>query len=178
MIPANAGPSRRGSAIRLEYGAALWSLIFAMFHMVWALGWYVGLEAETARRAFQSTWMFVYDIVAAALCVLGIFLALAFVRPWGQRLPRRLVDSICWCAAGLLLLRSGGSVAQIIYFAGTGKLRTILHPMALWELWFYAGTLLFCLSFRRFRTRARPKAVGHGVEAPDQADAYRSILRQ
>ena len=66
------------------YGAAVWSLVFAFFHMVWAMGWYVGLEQETARRAFDTTWKLVYDIVIAGLCVLGVCLGLAFVQPWGD----------------------------------------------------------------------------------------------
>ncbi len=133
------------------YGAALWSLVFAVFHVVWALGWYVGLDAEMARKAFQVTWKLVYDLVIAGMCVLGVFLALAFVRPWGRRLPRCGINFVGWCATGLLLLRSGGSIVQTIYFALAGKLMSILHPMALWELWFYLGTTLFCLSFWRFR---------------------------
>jgi hypothetical protein len=132
------------------YGAAIWSLVFAVLHGVWAMGWYIGLDAETARKAFEVTWKLVYDIVIAGVCVLGTFLALAFVQPWGRRLPRRAVNFVAWCATGLLLLRSGGSILQMIYFAVVGKLTGILHhPMALWELWFYLGTMLFCLSFWR-----------------------------
>src|SRR5262249_41843943 len=127
------------------------SLVFAVFHTVWAMGWYIGLDAETARQAFQTTWKLVYDIVIAGICVLGVFLALAFVQPWGRRLPPWVVNFVGWCATVLLLLRSGGSIIQIIYFAAVGKLRGILHPMALWELWFYLGTVLFCLSFWQFR---------------------------
>lgn len=105
-----------------------------------------------ARKVFHTTWKLVYDIVVAAICVLGVFLASAFVQLWGRRLPRRAVSFIGWCAIALLLLRSGGSIIQMIYFAVTGKLKGILHhPMVLWELWFYLGTMLFCLSFWRFK---------------------------
>ncbi len=140
------------------YGAALWSLIFALFHGVWAMGWYVGLDAETASQAFQTTWKLVYDIVIAALCVLGVLLALAFIQPWGQRVPRWCVSLIGWCATVVLLVRSGGSVLQLLYFGAVGKLGSVLHPMALWELWFYIGTVLFCLSFWRFRHDSAPAA--------------------
>src|SRR5262249_697663 len=99
------------------YGAALWSLVFAAFHTVSAMGWYIGLDAETGRQAFQTTWKLVYDIVIAGICVLGVFLALAFVRPWGGRLPSSAINFVGWCATGLLVLRSGGSIVQLIYFA-------------------------------------------------------------
>ena len=148
--------SHEPKASWVEYGAAFWALIFAALHAVWAMGWYVGLEAEMARKAFQQRWMLMYDIVIALLCVLGMFLALAFVQPWGRRLPRRVVNFVGWCATLLLLLRSGGSIAQTIYFAANRRFAGILHPMALWELWFYLGTVLFCLSFWRFRRASRP----------------------
>jgi hypothetical protein len=135
------------------YGAALWSLVFAAFHVVWAMGWYVGLDAETARRAFDATWKLVYDIVIAGMCVLGVLLALAFVQPWGQKVPLRVITLVGWCATGLLLLRGGGSVIQIIYFTLRGRLAVIFHPMALWEVWFYLGATLFCVSFWRFQRR-------------------------
>jgi len=133
------------------YGAAAWSLVFALFHIVWAMGWYVGLDQETARRAFETTWKLVYDIVIAGLCVLGVCLALSFVQPWGRRMPQWCINFVGWCATGLLLLRAGGSIIQMVYFGLAGKLATILHPMALWELWFYIGASLFIASFWQFR---------------------------
>ena len=36
------------------YAAALWALVFAVLHLVWAAGWYVGLEPEQAREAFDA----------------------------------------------------------------------------------------------------------------------------
>jgi hypothetical protein len=126
-------------------------MIFAVFHVVWAMGWYVGLDVETARRAFDMTWKLVYDIVIAGMCVLGVLVALAFVQPWGQRVPLKCIRFVGWCATGLLLLRGGGSVIQIVYLVLTARLRTILKPMALWEVWFYVGATLFCVSFWRFR---------------------------
>jgi uncharacterized protein DUF3995 len=157
---AEAAPThlRKSQRFWPAYAAAIWSLVFAIFHIVWAMGWYVGLEAEEARKAFQTTWKLVYDIVIAGMCVAGIFLALAFVQSWGRRLPAWAVNFAGWCATGLLLLRSGGSIVQIFYFAVTGKPKNILDPMTLWELWFYLGTVLFCLSFWRFRRDSHPLA--------------------
>ena len=85
------------------------------------------------------------------------FLALAFVQPWGRKMPP-IVAFVGRCATGLLLLRSGGSIIQITYFAVVGKLRANLDPTQVWELWFYLGTVLFCVSFWRFR-----RVVAHGA---------------
>jgi hypothetical protein len=76
----------------LAYGAGLWALIFAVLHIVWAAGWHVGLRAEQARKAFDQPWFVAYDLVVAAIGMLAVPVALALVRPWGRRLPRRLVD--------------------------------------------------------------------------------------
>jgi hypothetical protein len=63
----------------MGYGAALWALIFAAFHIVWATGWYIGLEEEPASTAFAKRWFLVYDLVVAGMC--------AFAVPWRWRLP-------------------------------------------------------------------------------------------
>src|SRR5918993_4676691 len=82
------------------YAAALWALIFAALHVVWALGWYVGLDQESARQAFQRRWFLVYDLVAAGLCVVAFAVALA--QQWGQRLPYSLVVKLAWGVTALL----------------------------------------------------------------------------
>ena len=150
-------PSKRSTNSWPAFGAALWSAVFAVFHIVWALGWYVGLNAEEARKAFQVPWKLAFDIVVVGFCILGVFLALAFVQPWGRKLPR-IVRFVGWCATGLLVLRSSGSIVQITYFAVVGKLRTNLDKTAVWELWFYLGAVLFGSSFWRFR-----RAVARGA---------------
>ena len=117
------------------YAAALWALIFAVFHLIWAAGWYVGLNPETARIAFAKTAFFVYDLVVAGVCLFAVPVALSLVMPWGRRLPRRLVGLFAWGGTGLLLLRSGQFPMEI---------------RSLWELWFYLGAILFSLSTWRF----------------------------
>ena len=131
------------------YGAALWALIFAALHVVWAAGWYIGLQEEQARRAFQQTWFLVYDLVAAMICALGVIVALAFVQLWGQHLSRRLLSIFAWCGTGLLVLRGAAGIIKIIYLAAIG--RSILDPMALWDVWFCLGAVLFSLMIWQFR---------------------------
>jgi hypothetical protein len=80
------------------YGAALWALIFAAFHIVWATGWYIGLEGEPASTAFAKRWFLVYDLVVAGMCAFAVPVALALTLPWGRRLP-----ADCWA-----LLRGEG----------------------------------------------------------------------
>jgi hypothetical protein len=123
------------------YGAALWALIFAVFHIIWATGWYIGLDSEQARIAFAQTPFLVYDLVVAGMCVFAVAVALALAMPWGRRLPRQLVGLFAWAGTGLLVLRSVASVVQTAYLIGSGQF--VVEPRGLWELWFYLGAILF-----------------------------------
>ena len=82
----------------VAYAAALWASVFAVFHIVWAAGWYPLLHAEQARIAFATPWKWAFDVLVAAMCVLAIPVVLAPVMSWGQHLPRRLIW--CWRALG------------------------------------------------------------------------------
>ena len=130
------------------YAAAIWALIFAVFHVLWASGWYVGLNPETARIAFAKKPFLVYDLVVAGICAFAVPVALALAMSWGRRLPRRLVGLFAWLGTGVLLLRSIASVAQAVYLIGTGQFAIELR--VLWELWFYLGAILFTLATWRF----------------------------
>ena len=126
------------------YAAAIWALIFAVFHVIWATGWYVGLNPETARIAFAKTPFFVYDLVVAGICAFAVPVALALVMPWGRRFPRRLVGLFAWTGTGLLVLRSVASVIQAAYLIATRQFPAEIR--GLWELWFYLGAILFSLA--------------------------------
>ena len=136
------------------YAAALWALIFALFHLIWATGWYVGLDPEQARLAFAKTPFLVYDLVVAGMCAFAVPVALALAMPWGQRLPRRLVSLFAWSGTALLVLRSVASIIQTVYLIGSGQF--VVESRGLWELWFYLGATLFSIGTWRFwRNRAQ-----------------------
>lgn len=139
------------------YAAALWALTFAVFHFVWASGWYPGLDAERARIAFAIRWKLIYDIVAGVMCVVAVPVALALTMPWGQRLPRRLVGFFAWTGTGLLVLRSVASLIQTAYFVATDQFS--LAAMGIWEPWFYLGATLFAVSTWRFWRATQPQSV-------------------
>jgi Protein of unknown function (DUF3995) len=132
----------------VAYAAALWALIFATFHVIWACGWYVGLDHEQARIAFGKPLFFAYDLVVAGICALAVLVALAPVQPWGRRLPPRLLRFCAWTGTVLLVLRAGGSLIQTAYLVTTG--RFAIDAMGIWEPWFYLGAILFSLSTWRY----------------------------
>jgi len=139
---------------RTAYAAALWALIFAVFHVVWATGWYVGLNHEKARIAFAKTPFFVYDLVVAGICAFAVPVALALAMPWGHRLPRRLLGLFAWTGTGLLVLRQTASFIQVVYLIGSRQF--VVDFRILWELWFYLGAILFSISTWRFWRHRTP----------------------
>ena len=131
------------------YGAAFWAFLFALFHVAWAAGWYIGLDAEQGRAAFQQTWFLTYDLIAAAMCALGTIVVLAILRTRERGLPHTILSLLLWCGTGVLVLRGTAGVIKIVYLAANGH--NILEPAALWDIWFCLGAILFCLAIWQFR---------------------------
>ena len=131
--------------------AATWALVFAFFHIIWAAGWYVGLDAEQARKAFVVPWKLAYDLVAGGMCIVAVPIALGLGLPWGERIPRRLLTSLAWIGTVLLVLRAVASVIQTIYEVVTGKFSAA--RMGIWEPWFYLGAILFAANLLLYRRR-------------------------
>ena len=132
----------------VAYAAALWATVFAVFHVIWAAGWYPLLNAEQARLAFATPWKWAYCVVVAVLCLIAVPVALAPVTAsWGRHLPRRPIYTLACVGSTLLVLRAGASLVQLSYLATTGRF-TVL---GIWEPWFYLGAILFTLNTWRSR---------------------------
>lgn len=128
----------------VTWAAALWALVFGIFHIIWAAGWYPLLNAEDARAMFAVRWKWIYDVVVAAMCLVAVPVALAPVMSWGRRLPKRLVYTLAWIGTALLAIRAALSLGQAAYLIAIGRFR--IADMGIWEPWFYLGAILFSLS--------------------------------
>ena len=133
------------------YGAAIWAAIFAVFHIVWAAGWYPLLNAEQARIAFAVPWKWWYDVAVAVMCVIAVPVALAPVTSLGRHVPRPLVFRIAVTGSVLVALRAIASLVQVGYLIATGR----FTGLGIWEPWFYLGAVLFGVSTWRSRPLAR-----------------------
>ena len=141
----------------MAYAAALWAAVFAVFHIIWAAGWYPLLDAEATRIAFATPWKWAFDVVVAAMCVIAVPVALAPVMAWGQRLPRGTVYRLAWIGSGLLVLRLVAALVQTGYLVAVGRFR--FGIIGIWDWWFVLGAILFSLS--TWRSSRMGPSVGH-----------------
>jgi len=136
--------SQRPVGIWVGYGAALWAAVFAVFHVIWAAGWYPLLNDEQARVAFATPWKWAFDVAVAGICVVAVLVALVPITAWGKRLPQGFMYSLAWIGTALLLLRLAAVLVQTGYLLAAGRFRFAMF--GIWDWWFLAGTILFTVS--------------------------------
>lgn len=128
----------------VAYAAALWAAVFAVFHIVWATGWYPLLDAEQARANFAVPWKYAYLVTVCVVCVIAVPVALAPVSWWGAHVPRRLVFALACTGTALLLLRFVASLVQTAWLIAVGRFH--IGILGVWDWWFILGTVLFTFS--------------------------------
>jgi hypothetical protein len=100
---------------------------FAGLHAYWAVGGGAGLPDGV--RVPDRPVLVAIDVLAVSLFVAGAVIALALVRPWGRRLPRRpLIGALC-AAAVLALVHSAPTMTDDL-LAALGLLDLNLHTQA------------------------------------------------
>lgn len=137
-------PARQPNRTWVAYAAALWAAVFAVFHIIWAAGWYPLLDAEQARVAFATPWKWAYDVLVAVICVIAVPVALTPITSWGRYTLRRLIYRLAWIGSALLLLRLAAVLVQTAYLVAVGRFR--LSIIGIWDWWFVLGAILFTLS--------------------------------
>lgn len=141
--------------MRWVYGAVIWAFLFAALSFYWALGGRAG--AETLGTAFTDPTV-VSDpgfvaflwITAVLKALLGV-LALAWVQPWGNRLPRHLVRFGVWSVGILLTLYGVALMLQhTLMVTGSspipqsiGSIEAVRWHLFLWDPVWLLGGLLF-----------------------------------
>jgi hypothetical protein len=151
-VSAPVNPARQPIGTWVAYAAALWAAVFAVFHIIWAAGWYPLLDAEGARIAFSNPWKWTFDVVVAVMCVIAVPVALAPVMTWGQRVPQGFIYKLAWTGSALLLLRLAAALVQTAYLIAVGRFRFAI--IGIWDWWFVLGAILFSLSTWRSKRAA------------------------
>ncbi len=156
------------------YVAFVWGFAFAGISFYWAAGGTLGIDTigasiERMGRAHERT-VLIGVWATGFLKVLGALLALALVRPWGIRLPRRLIAVLGWGAAVLLTLYGGiWVVVEALVASGALKpaepvdWKPLLWHLYLWDMSFLIWGLLFALAAWQF---SKPRAVAETRQRP------------
>jgi hypothetical protein len=88
--------------------AGSWSLLYGLLGLWWTLGGdgfpFGEGDPDAVGSLLAGVPTSVGAPVVAALGLAGAAAALAMVRPWGRRLPRRLLATFAWAMAATLLL--------------------------------------------------------------------------
>ncbi len=169
------GPAHSMAGMRwAAYGACALAFGHAGVSAYWALGGTGGLDTvggfaeRWARSPSTATLIIVWATVV--LKVLGGFLALALVRPFGARVPRPLVLLAGTAAAALLILYGGVMVLAAI-LVETGAVhpaapidwRGLRWHLGLWDLWFLIWGVLLGIAVWSFHRagRSAPNPLGN-----------------
>jgi uncharacterized ion transporter superfamily protein YfcC len=141
------------------YAACAWMLLITAVHVYWATGGTVGLPPDVTVS--MNRMLFVIDIVAIPLSVGGALLALALVRPLGQRerVPRRLLLAAGWSVCALMVLHAAPTLIEGGLMT-VGILTTNLTPhdrfsLFVYEPWWLLGGLLFSIAAWHYTQQSR-----------------------
>jgi hypothetical protein len=162
---ASTQPSRTAWA---AYAACALALLSAIPSFYWAAGGTIGLDTvggaiEELARARDPAGV-ALGIGAGVLKVAGGVLALALVRRWGRRGPRRLLGGVAWAASVVLTLYGGLLVAVgalvlagVVRPAGLVDRTALRWHVLLWDLWFLVWGLLLGVAAWQYGRQSRDR---------------------
>ena len=153
----NESTSARRSAAWPAYAAAAWAFAFAVVSFYWTAGGEFGIGTlargiqEKARE--RDTGMLILTLATGILKVIGGLVALALVRPWGRRIPRRLLLVLAFAGGGFILLYEGASFIEAALMQ-TGVIGTpesmgataVTWSLLFWRPFWLLGGALFVLA--------------------------------
>jgi hypothetical protein len=157
LVSAFRSPANTGRVA--AYGAFTLALGYALVSLYWAAGGTRGLGTlgeplERLARSGDASAAIVISIVIV-LKLMGAFLALALVRPWGRRIPRRLLLVAGVVAAAVLVLYGavevlGESLVETGAIRPSGHVdwRALRWHLGVWDLWFLAWGVTLAVAVR------------------------------
>ncbi|MEA2900587.1 MAG: hypothetical protein QOH36_474 [Actinomycetota bacterium] len=157
IMRATAGGGRRRWA---AYGAAAWAFAFGAMSFYWALGGRLslGTQALSIREQVDDPGFVAVLWATGALKVAAGVIALALVRPFGRKVPRRVRLVVAGGIAVLLLLYGGlGWVESLLWETGVVDIPASVGAdaarwkLAFWDPFWLLGGVLFLVAVVQFR---------------------------
>jgi hypothetical protein len=142
---------------RTGFVACAWMTVFAGFHAYWALGGTLGLPP--GQSLVDNTPLFIIDLIAIPMNLVGAVGALALVQNWGLAFPRWFVLTGAWASAVLMVGHAAPAMVDlVIYLAGQRNEPLIGNErfsVLLYEPYWMLGGILFTFLARGFQRRTR-----------------------
>jgi hypothetical protein len=113
------------------YGAALTMTPYLLIKISWVIGALSGLLPRTEQLSVAG--YVVLNMVTIGMAATGILLALALVRPWGQRIPALAVLSCAWIGCGFLVPMIPYMLLETLLSTGDGTSDPESSIMPAWE---------------------------------------------
>jgi FAD-dependent urate hydroxylase len=116
-----AGSTRPRATARAANWALYWTVAFIALHAYWYLGGRVGFgdQVDPLPGAPSSLGDWIFYVVTGGMWVAGLVVPSALARPWGRRVPRRLLVWLMWIGCAVLVARGGsGLLDDALRFTG------------------------------------------------------------
>lgn len=162
-------PSHRSSTTRIAYAATGWWVAFAALSFYWAAGGTIGVstlgEGIGSLAAEREPWFVAAVAATGVLKLVPALLALSLVRPWGDRIPRRLrVGAVGGLGALSALYGAVGIATKLLVLVGVVTpegidARGFWGHLLVWDpVWVLGGALLCAAAVR---SRREPSDEAH-----------------
>jgi hypothetical protein len=107
--PRAAGSARARATATAANRALYWTVAFIALHVYWYLGGRVGFgdQVDSLPGAPSNLGDWIFSLVVFGMFAAGLAVPSALARPWGQRVPRRLLVWLMWIGCAVLVVRGG-----------------------------------------------------------------------
>jgi hypothetical protein len=130
-VIAGRGGGRVSLRAAFAYGAASAMAPYLLIKISWVVGALSGLLPRTEHLSVAG--FVVLSVVTIGMSAAGIVLALALVRPWGERIPAVVVLSCAWIGCGLLVPMIPYAVLDTLLSGGDEVPGSDAPAMPSWE---------------------------------------------
>jgi Protein of unknown function (DUF3995) len=138
--------SRRAAWV--AYAACGWAFLFAALSFFWAAGGRTGLHPLEVEVAPGDPMWIALNLGAGLLKAVVGLIALALVRPWGRRIPSKLLLAVAWVlGVGMSLYGGLGLVSDVLHVTGVisdpANGKWFFWYLVLWDPWWLLGGVLY-----------------------------------